>query len=101
MIARPDPKLPQITCDPKLRDPKLRATPTGLRGDWLNGGTGDDYVIGYTGDDVVLGGLGADLLVGGAGDDTLAGDTDFTSLQMDWTVTQGINIFFPGFRCSQ
>ncbi|MBY0268810.1 MAG: hypothetical protein K2X06_02970 [Burkholderiales bacterium] len=70
------------------------ATPTGLRGDWLNGGTGDDYVIGYTGNDVVLGGLGADLLVGGAGDDALGGDTDFTSLQMDWTVTQGINIFF-------
>ncbi len=70
------------------------AIPTGLRGDWLNGGTGDDYIIGYTGNDVVLGGLGADLLVGGAGDDTLAGDTDYTSLQMDWTVTQGINVFF-------
>ncbi len=70
------------------------AVPTGLRGDWLNGGTGDDYVIGYTGNDVVLGGLGADLLVGGAGDDTLAGDTDYTSLQTDWTVTQGMNVFF-------
>lgn len=72
----------------------VAAIPTGLRGDWLNGGTGNDYVVGYNGNDIVLGGMGADLLVGGAGDDVLAGDTDYTSLQADWSVTQGINVFF-------
>lgn len=72
----------------------VAAIPTGLRGDWLNGGTGNDYVFGYNGNDIVLGGMGADLLVGGAGDDVLAGDTDYTSLQADWSVTQGINVFF-------
>ncbi len=67
--------------------------PTGIRGDWLNGGSGDDFVIGYTGNDVLMGGLGSDLLVGGAGDDKLDGDDDYTAASHDWSVSEVSNPF--------
>jgi Ca2+-binding RTX toxin-like protein len=42
-------------------------SPSGLKGDWLNGSDGDDIVIGSSANDALFGGRGFDVLVGGAG----------------------------------
>ncbi len=64
-------------------------TPTGLKGEWADGGEGDDTVIAGAGNDQVMGGGGADVLVGGAGDDNLVGDASRTLVHIDnWMVTR-------------
>lgn len=73
-------------------------TRTGLRGDWLAGGSGDDTLIGSTGNDALAGGGGADLLIAGAGDDDIFGDTDWTASYFEWSVTvkpDGTRYFYP------
>jgi len=71
---------------------------SGLKGDWLAGGSGDDTLVGGAGNDVLTGGGGADLLIGGAGDDDLLGDPDWVATSFEWTVTTlagGIRDYFP------
>ena len=66
-------------------------TPTGSKGEWVDGGEGDDSVIGGAGNDQVMGAGGADVLVGGAGDDNLVGDTGRTLVHIDnWMVTRQV-----------
>ncbi|MBK9160736.1 MAG: tandem-95 repeat protein [Nitrosomonadales bacterium] len=50
---------------------------TGLKGDWLAGGTGDDTLVSGADNDVLSGGEGSDLLIAGAGDDHILGDADY------------------------
>lgn len=65
--------------------------PTGLRGEWVDGGEGEDTVVGGAGNDQVMGGGGADVLVGGAGDDNLVGDMERTLVHVDnWMVTRQV-----------
>jgi len=71
---------------------------SGLKGDWLAGGSGDDTLVGGAGNDVLTGGGGHDLLIGGAGDDDLLGDRDWVATSFEWTVTDlggGRHYYFP------
>ncbi len=65
-------------------------TPSGLKGDFLYGGSGDDWLIAGSSDDVLNGGPGRDLIVGGAGDDVIDGDVIERPVQLDWTLTRSI-----------
>jgi len=47
-----------------------------IRGDVLDGGSGDDLLAGDANGDVLLGGSGNDILIGGASDDFLLGDAE-------------------------
>ena len=68
-------------------------SPTGLKGEWVDGGEGDDTVIGGAGNDQVMGGGGADVLAGGAGDDNLIGDRERALVHVDnWTVTRQVTV---------
>lgn len=62
------------------------ADATGVKGDWLDAGSGDDVLIGERGNDVLLGAEGADVLFGGAGDDVLDGDGAGGNVTPDWTL---------------
>ena len=63
-------------------------TPSGLKGDWLDGQDGNDAIVGSAGNDVLMGGRGADILVGGAGDDELNGDDDYAPANSaPWSVS--------------
>ena len=70
---------------------------SGLKGDWLAGGSDDDTLVGGAGKDVLSGGAGSDLLIGGAGDDDILGDIDYVATSFDWTVTDqaGFRYFDP------
>lgn len=61
-----------------------------LKGDWLDGGSGDDVLIGDVGNDVIIGGVGNDVLIGGAGDDFMKGDGISTYVSSNWSVTRSI-----------
>ncbi len=67
--------------------------PTGLKGDWLSGNSGDDFLVSGADNDVLSGGGGSDLLIAGAGDDYILGDADYTAVDalgtpyFDWAVT--------------
>lgn len=56
-----------------------------IRGDVLDGGSGDDLLAGDVNGDVLLGGSGNDILIGGASDDFLLGDAEraFAPLDLD------------------
>jgi Ca2+-binding RTX toxin-like protein len=65
--------------------------PTGLKGEWVDGGEGSDTVVGGRGNDQVMGGGGADLLIGGAGDDNLVGDTGRVLVHVsNWAVRREV-----------
>lgn len=66
------------------------AAPSGLRGDFVDGGDDDDIIVGAIGNDALNGGLGADLILGGAGDDDIDGDLETSSVSRDWSVTRSI-----------
>jgi VCBS repeat-containing protein len=60
---------------------------SGLKGDWLAGGSGDDTLVGSAGNDVLTGGDGQDLLIGGAGNDDILGDHNIEADGLDWSGT--------------
>ena len=62
---------------------------TGMKGDFLAGGSGDDTLVGDAGNDVLTGGGGEDVLAGGAGDDQLLGDSSYEAANANWTATPG------------
>ena len=73
-------------------------TGSGLKGDWLNGGSGDDTLIGSNGNDALMGGGGNDLIVAGAGNDDIVGDYDVIAQSFAWTATlqqDGTLLFSP------
>lgn len=45
------------------------ASPSGQKGDFVDGGADDDTLVGDIGNDALNGGLGDDIILGGAGDD--------------------------------
>ncbi|MES9957227.1 MAG: putative Ig domain-containing protein [Sedimenticola sp.] len=56
---------------------------TGLKGDNLDGFSGDDLIFGGAGDDRVAGGQGNDLIVTGGGDDWIWGDMTAVSIDSE------------------
>lgn len=63
---------------------------TGLKGDFLDGGTEDDVQVGDLGNDALAGGAGEDILLGGAGDDNIWGDLETSLISQDWAVTRSV-----------
>ena len=63
-------------------------TGTGVRGDWLDGGTDDDQLLGAKGNDFLTGGDGNDLIIAGAGDDVVHGDQHITGGDKAWAVAR-------------
>lgn len=57
---------------------------SGVRGDWLDGGSGNDTLVGGVHDDALHGGEEQDLLIGGDGDDNLTGDGVSHLVASDW-----------------
>lgn len=66
------------------------AAPSGLRGDFVDGGDDDDTIIGGIGNDALNGGKGADLILGGAGNDDIDGDLETSVVRQNWSVTRSI-----------
>ncbi len=63
---------------------------SGLRGDFLDGGSGNDIAMGEAGNDILMGGMGKDVLMGLGGDDTIEGDIDAESVDHNWNVTRTV-----------
>ncbi|WP_292556451.1 calcium-binding protein [Methylobacter sp.] len=76
----------QITVADAIANGDLQ-TGSGLKGDWLAGGSGDDTLVGSAGNDVLTGGDGQDLLIGGAGNDDILGDHNIETDGFDWSGT--------------
>ena len=69
---------------------------SGLKGDWLDGYTGEDILVGGTGDDLLTGGDGADVIVAGAGDDNVYGDFFLDFANLDWSVSRQVDTTAAG-----
>jgi len=88
----------QIAAATAIATGDLANTSSGLKGDWLAGGTGDDTLVGGIGNDVLMGGANSDLLISGAGNDDIMGDADWVATHLNWSVTDTVNngrYFFP------
>jgi len=66
-------------------------TASGIKGDWLAGGTGDDTLVSGADNDVLSGGEGSDLIIAGAGDDYILGDADYIA-QYIWNADPSYQI---------
>ena len=66
------------------------AAPSGLKGDFFDGGADDDTLIGDSGNDALNGGAGADIIVAGAGDDDIDGDLETSIVSLDWSITRSV-----------
>jgi len=60
------------------------AAPSGLKGDFFDGGVDDDTLVGDIGNDALNGGNGDDLILGGAGDDNINGDLETDAVLNGW-----------------
>ncbi|HYE36876.1 VCBS domain-containing protein [Methylocaldum sp.] len=60
--------------------------PSGLKGDFFDGGVDDDTLVGDIGNDALNGGNGDDLILGGAGNDNINGDLETDVVLNGWTV---------------
>jgi VCBS repeat-containing protein len=70
-------------------------TPTGQRGDYLNGYDGTDLLVGAGGDDLIVGGLGTDVAFGGPGADYINDNFVVFSVSADWRVERTSDPFAP------
>ncbi len=66
------------------------AAGTGLRGDFIDGGSEDDILVSGASNDALNGGSGADLIITGAGDDDVDGDLETSIVSLGWSVTREV-----------
>ncbi|MDP3760099.1 MAG: VCBS domain-containing protein [Ramlibacter sp.] len=64
--------------------------PSGLKGEFIAGGSEEDIIVGDTGNDLLTGGGGDDIVLGGAGDDNILPDVVVTGVGFDWSVTRSV-----------
>jgi len=69
---------------------QLEGAPTGLQGDFMDGGTEDDLLVGGAGNDALNGGPGGDLIICGAGDDDVDSDLETSVATFDWSIVRSV-----------